>query len=106
KRILLDRCDADGGKVLTLVATSSAVFRTSVFFRRRNGGYGRLIFSFPCTRYAWRMPDNQDSSSATPRAALDGSDPAGESASDEPDQPDGAVAEDTDAPQSAARRSF
>src|SRR5215469_1819229 len=49
------------------------------------------------------MPDNQDSSSATPRAALDGSDPAGESASDEPDQPGGAG---TGAAASSGRRSF
>ena len=50
------------------------------------------------------MPDNQDSSSAAARAALDGSDPAGDSASDEPDQPDGAA--DTGAAQGATRRSF
>jgi ATP-binding cassette, subfamily B, putative efflux pump len=52
------------------------------------------------------MPDNQDSSSATAGAALDGSDPAGESASDEPDQPNGAVAVGTDAAAGFSRPSF
>src|SRR5215831_16913733 len=52
------------------------------------------------------MPDNQDSSSAGARAALDSSDPAGESASDEPDQPDGAVAAGADAPAGSTPRSF
>src|SRR5262249_42492701 len=64
------------------------------------------IFSRFRARYAWRMPDNQDSSWAGARAALDSSDPAGESASDEPDQPDGAVAAGADAPAGSARRSF
>ena len=50
------------------------------------------------------MPDNQDSSSATARAALDSSDPGGESASDEPDQPDGAVGKDAAA--ASTRPSF
>jgi ATP-binding cassette, subfamily B, putative efflux pump len=52
------------------------------------------------------MPENQDSSSATARAALDGSDPGGESASDEPDQPNGAVAVGTDAVAGSSRPSF
>jgi ATP-binding cassette, subfamily B, putative efflux pump len=52
------------------------------------------------------MPDNQDSSSAGARAALESSDPAEESASDEPDQPDGAVGAGTGAAGGSWRRSF
>lgn len=52
------------------------------------------------------MPDNQDSSSAGARAALDSCDPAGESASDEPDQPAGAVAAETDPAAGFARKSL
>ena len=52
------------------------------------------------------MPDNQDSSSATARAALDGYDPGGESASDEPDQPDRAGAAGTDAAAGSSRPGF
>ena len=53
------------------------------------------------------MPDNQDSSSAGGRAAaLDSSDPAGESASDEPDQPDCAVATGAAVLADSARQRF
>ena len=50
------------------------------------------------------MPDNQDSSSAGSRAALDSCGRAGEPASDEPDQPNGALAAVCESAGSAWRR--